>query len=378
MKLHQDKNAFRVLLNDVHTKTGYRADVLEKDYYVVLILKELAGMQNDGLPAYFKGGTALYKALKTTNRFSEDIDLSVDTRECSRTQNDKRLEHAAKKYISLSRDPAQGKTNRSELISVYTYEPVTAYDTNDALQRFGKLKVEATSFTISEPAERLEVSAMLYDLASDEQKRILWDVFDVMPFYVQTITLERIFIDKLFAAEAYVRKSSVEHRAFEAAKHIYDLAVMAEHPKIVQLLYDAAQMECLLNIRMEEELGRLDGIRDVVPSEFVFFVQAGNNTDVRKAYDIMQNQYVLRPCDRINLDTASSILGNIQNKLLDNPAWTLCRRMEPTPLDHSEQSQARPSIRKQLAEFQKDAKRQSDNLSTDNNKCKKNKSTPER
>lgn len=118
MKLHEDKNAFRVLLDDVHTKTGYRADVLEKDYYVVLILKELAGMQNDGLPAYFKGGTALYKALKTTNRFSEDIDLSVDSRECSRTQNDKRLERAVKKYVSLQRDPAQGKTNRSELISV--------------------------------------------------------------------------------------------------------------------------------------------------------------------------------------------------------------------------------------------------------------------
>lgn len=31
----------------------------------------------EGLPAYFKGGTALYKALKTTNRFSEDIDFSV-------------------------------------------------------------------------------------------------------------------------------------------------------------------------------------------------------------------------------------------------------------------------------------------------------------
>jgi len=107
MNLHQDKDAFRVLLDDLNLKTGYRTDVLEKDYYVVLILKELAGMQKDGLPAYFKGGTALYKALKTTNRFSEDIDLSVDTRGCSRTQNEKRLERAAKKYISVSRDPSQ-------------------------------------------------------------------------------------------------------------------------------------------------------------------------------------------------------------------------------------------------------------------------------
>ena len=41
------------------------------------------------------------------------------------------------------------------------------------------------------------------------------DTFDVF--------IERIFVDKLFAAEAYVRQSENEHRAFEAAKHIYDL-----------------------------------------------------------------------------------------------------------------------------------------------------------
>ena len=74
MKLHTDVDAFKVLLQALHEQSGIRTDVLEKDYYVVLILKELAAKQQAGLPAYFKGGTALYKALKTTNRFSEDID----------------------------------------------------------------------------------------------------------------------------------------------------------------------------------------------------------------------------------------------------------------------------------------------------------------
>ncbi len=42
MKLHLDKDAFHVLIESIHNKTGYRSDVLEKDYYVVLILNELA------------------------------------------------------------------------------------------------------------------------------------------------------------------------------------------------------------------------------------------------------------------------------------------------------------------------------------------------
>lgn len=73
MKLHSDKNAFAVILNAIHDRTGYRTDVLEKDYYVVLVLKELSEFQKEGLPAYFKGGTALYKALKTTNSFRRTL-----------------------------------------------------------------------------------------------------------------------------------------------------------------------------------------------------------------------------------------------------------------------------------------------------------------
>ena len=36
MKLHEDKDAFGLLLENIHEKTGYRTDVLEKDYYVVI------------------------------------------------------------------------------------------------------------------------------------------------------------------------------------------------------------------------------------------------------------------------------------------------------------------------------------------------------
>lgn len=299
MNLHSDKNAFRSLIEQINQKTGYRMDVLEKDYYVVLVLKELADKQADGLPAYFKGGTALYKALKTTRRFSEDIDISVDSRNCSRTQNERRLEKATKRYSSLQRVVGQGKTERSTVESVYQYEPIIPYDLNDALQRFGLLKIEATSFTISEPVESMEISPLLYDFATTEQKNILEEIYKVKPFTVQTISLERIFVDKIFAAESYMRKSAEAHRAFEAAKHIYDLVVMISHPKIQQLLSDETKLSSLLQIRMQEELNRLDGIPNICPSEFSFFSEAKNNHAVYSAYEIMQQQYVFRENDKI-------------------------------------------------------------------------------
>ncbi|MBR1692125.1 MAG: nucleotidyl transferase AbiEii/AbiGii toxin family protein [Lachnospiraceae bacterium] len=309
------------LIDRIHDSGGYRRDVLEKDYYVCLVLEELSIMQKAGLPAYFKGGTALYKALKTTRRFSEDIDLSVDGRDCSRTQNDKRLAGAVKKYTSLVRNPEEGKTNRSEVISVYHYEPLVAYDSDDVLQRFGKLKVEATSFTISEPVEELEIAPILYEQSSSIFRDILSERYAVRPFSVLTISMERIFIDKLFAAESYVRKSDDLHRAFEAAKHIYDLAVLYEDLRIRQLTGDEKQMKYLLGIRMEEEMGRLDGIPGVLPSEFILFWGAAENRNVQQAYEIMQKQYVFRESDRIPYEEAARRLKKLGELLNNNPVW---------------------------------------------------------
>ena len=97
MNLHEDKFAFLNIINLVHEDSGIRSDILEKDYYVTLLLRELAGKQAE-LPAYFKGGTALYKAQKSIRRFSEDIDLTVCIDNCSNNQAKKRLELATKKY----------------------------------------------------------------------------------------------------------------------------------------------------------------------------------------------------------------------------------------------------------------------------------------
>ncbi len=321
MKLHLDKDAFGVLINNVHSRTGFRTDVLEKDYYVMLILEELAKKQQEGLPAYFKGGTALYKSLKTTNRFSEDIDLSVDTRNCSRTQNDKRLEQATKRYTTLERITEKGRTNRSEVIAVYGYSPITVIDANDELQRFGKVKVEATSFTISEPVDDLLVTAMLYDYANDDEKRVLEDKYDVKPFSIKTMTLQRIFVDKLFAAEAYVGRSLDPHKAFEAAKHIYDLSILSTHPTIVELIKNEEQLEYLLRIRLQEELERLDGIPNKHPKDFSFFNDIESDESIKTAYTTMQKQYIFKKEDYIEYDKAITTVKRLEKELRRNKVW---------------------------------------------------------
>lgn len=95
MLFHLKEEDFKKFIGDMSKKINIDADIIEKDYYVCAVLKELAENQ-DYLKAYFKGGTAVYKILDTMNRFSEDIDLTVEVvKEDSNNSNKTRLKKSA-------------------------------------------------------------------------------------------------------------------------------------------------------------------------------------------------------------------------------------------------------------------------------------------
>ena len=75
MKLHNDKQAFSDTILSVSRELNIVPALIEKDYYVTLLLKAL----RDKIPGLlFKGGTSLSKCHKIIDRFSEDIDLTLD------------------------------------------------------------------------------------------------------------------------------------------------------------------------------------------------------------------------------------------------------------------------------------------------------------
>lgn len=59
-------------------KSGIDVAVLEKDFWVCWTLKELFSLRVIGQHLIFKGGTSLSKIFKVINRFSEDIDVSIE------------------------------------------------------------------------------------------------------------------------------------------------------------------------------------------------------------------------------------------------------------------------------------------------------------
>ena len=315
MKLHTDADGFTALLNIISESTGIRSDILEKDYYITLFLKELSEWQTS-LPAYFKGGTALYKALGSIRRFSEDIDLTVCIDGCSNSQAKKRLEKAANGYSSLPRTSAKEMENnqRGSITSVYDYTSVYGAFIPDALQRFSHVKVEATSFTVSEPFAPLTVAPLVYDKAADDQKTILQNQYEVTPFSVNTILLERIFVDKVFAAEFYYHRDEY----FDVSKHIYDLAVMSRLDKVKKLLSNPVEMTVMMAFKRKEEQMRLgSGLSDKPIRDFEIFKNMKNNKSLRDKFTAMQDIYIFDENDKIMFPDVISSLSELQASLLN-------------------------------------------------------------
>lgn len=298
MKIHIDKDAFQGLLSIISEKTGIREDIIEKDYYLTLLLSELASWQKE-LPTYFKGGTALYKAIGSLKRFSEDIDLTVEVQDCSKSQGKKRLEISANGYISLPRTSDKSRENNSKgsISSVYEYHPVTQIDTDDALQRFGYVKVEATSFTVSEPIENLNVAPLLYTEANSEQKNILRVNYNVLPFEIKTIKMERIFADKILAVEFYYQRNML----FDVAKHVYDLTMMMKNKRILELISLKYEFMKMLEYKRQEEQNRIGSdLAQKLFADFMFFKVFENDRKLQTTFIEMQRIYVFSDNDIIS------------------------------------------------------------------------------
>jgi len=296
MRLHTEENNFIQLLRIISNSSKLDIDILEKDYYVCVVLRQLAQNQNE-LKAYFKGGTAIYKKLNEMRRFSEDIDLTVgDDENLSNTQNMKKFEKSAKSYSvdGLELLPEKTDNRKGSITAFYKYKTVVEYATNP-LRRGGEIQVEATSFTESEPLEECEIFPLIYKFANQQQRQILESNYDVKPFKLSMVKLERTFIDKLFAAQKYYIDFSDRElsKPTELAKHLYDIAVIFEENQIKDFLNDNDEVNRMEAIRRREETRRIGGVpEDIRVCDFAFF---GKRLDgaVINIFLEMQDKYVL-------------------------------------------------------------------------------------
>lgn len=248
------------------------------------------------------------------NRFSEDIDLTVKVvAEQSNTQNRKRLKLSALGYnidgLELLKDECIN--HKGSITSVFRYNSVFAIE-EFPLQRAGKIQVEATSFTVSEPTEKYTIEPLIYKFATDNEKKILEEQFDISKIELEIVKLERIFIDKLFAAEFYY----IRNMYMDTSKHLYDISILYSNDKIRKLINNKDELNKLIEYKRQEEKIRIGGINEKTEIKDFTYFKLNFNNELLKSFENMQNKYVLNSKYKVSLKEAKNILKEIHNKMI--------------------------------------------------------------
>jgi predicted nucleotidyltransferase component of viral defense system len=217
MYLHNDKELFNDIVALTAERIGQAQDIVEKDYYVTMILRKLSACE---YPVCFKGGTSLSKAYSVIDRFSEDIDITFT--EHLGEKRRKKLKYNILKPIAD--DIGLEITNWDSIESDKEYNHYDmAYDSivdDPFLDTYVKLETALMSYAF--PTVERVISNYIYQALKEEEPDLL-EEYGLTPFTMQVQALERTLIDKVFALCDYY----LQDKPARNSRHLYDIYKIA-------------------------------------------------------------------------------------------------------------------------------------------------------
>ncbi|MBR4079050.1 MAG: nucleotidyl transferase AbiEii/AbiGii toxin family protein [Christensenellaceae bacterium] len=222
--LHNEKELFEQLILRTSAAFGIEAGIIEKDYFVTLMLKKVVAKQPD---IVFKGGTSLSKCYKLINRFSEDIDLNIL---CETRPSESQRKALNKMIISVVEDMGFSLKNPEEMRSKRDFNRYVVGFPSVFDDKYLKpdIIVETAVFLRAYPTERLNAASLIYDYLVENNLEDLINQYELEPFELNVQTADRTFVDKVFALCDYYLDNKIQ----EHSRHIYDLYKLLE---VVQL-----------------------------------------------------------------------------------------------------------------------------------------------
>ena len=218
--LHNDRETFEQVILKVASETGIEPSIIEKDYYVTLFLKRIVQLQPNII---FKGGTSLSKCYKVINRFSEDIDLNIDTQSKPTEGQRKKLKENIVSIIDefgFTLDNADNVRSRRNY-NRYIIDYPTVFSSNFLKEH---LIIETAVYIKAYPCERLQATSIIYDYLKQNGYEDLIQKYGLEPFELNVQTASRTLIDKLYALGDYYLSDAVQ----EHSRHIYDIFKLSD------------------------------------------------------------------------------------------------------------------------------------------------------
>lgn len=213
--LHHNRETFEQVILRVAEDKKIAPEIIEKDYYVTLFLKRIKELQHNLI---FKGGTSLSKCYKLINRFSEDIDLNIETEAKPTEGQRKKLKANIVSVIDefgfVLSNPDKVHSRRDYNKYIIDYPTVFA---SDYLKE--NLILETAVYIKAYPCKEMQATSIIYDYLKENGYDNLIAEYNLESFNVNVQAAERTLIDKLYALGDYYLCDAVQ----EHSRHIYDI-----------------------------------------------------------------------------------------------------------------------------------------------------------
>lgn len=223
MYLHKEnRELFRDAILLTSERLGVSEDIVEKDYYVTLILKKLSTIE---YPIVFKGGTSLSKAFHVIDRFSEDIDITFTEHlgEARRKKlKYKILQPIADELGLVIRNFETIESDKNLNHYNLYYESVVGDRVINAISPYVKLETSLMSYSF--PTEEKALDNYILDVLGSEEEELI-KTYDLETFPMRVQSLNRTLIDKIFAVCDYYLLGKDRRNA----RHLYDIYKLTEH-----------------------------------------------------------------------------------------------------------------------------------------------------
>lgn len=212
--LHNDREQFKDAIYLAYDQTGIMVQAIEKDYYVTMLLKLLS----EKIPyIVFKGGTSLSKCHKVIKRFSEDIDITIDT---TLSQGQKKkvkqaIVDSADELGMVIENLEDTRSRRDYNRYVIAYDSVIPME-SAALKSAVLLETSYTA--VSFPTVLLPVHSYIGEMMEKEAPDAISD-FMLTPFEMKVQGIDRTLADKVFAVCDYY----LEGKVTKHSRHLYDI-----------------------------------------------------------------------------------------------------------------------------------------------------------
>lgn len=229
------REEWKEIIETVARELGRTEQMIEKDTIQSMFLYELAKLD---LPFVFKGGTSLSKVYNLIDRFSEDIDLSMNRRP-TQTERKKSKEY----IISVADQLGLILANSDKVMSRRDYNMYVFKYESLFFEKPLEIIIETSYYQTAYPVEKQTVGCFVGKFCRDRDITLPIS-FEAAEALMMVQSVERTFVDKVFAVCDY----KIQNMQDRDSRHIYDICKLVE---VVQL---DEQLDKLIDVVRDDRM----------------------------------------------------------------------------------------------------------------------------